>query len=228
VPLPSANRLILERWAHTSTDAALRFIVPDGCQDLICWSVPGEKPKWTLSHLQDGIMTAHIPQGAELVGYRFAPGTELPEAALKELLRDLGEDPDFTIAGVSDAVRCDSRVAEVLSAVAELSLSIEGTAGFLGVSRRTLERLLLRHTGKPPVFWSQLARVRAAARALVSGIDPAELAYQVGYSDQAHMSRAVRRWFGVSPSEVLKRPDLTEQLHVPGYDAATGEQISTR
>ncbi|MCA1755086.1 MAG: helix-turn-helix domain-containing protein [Spirochaeta sp.] len=56
---------------------------------------------------------------------------------------------------------------------------------------------------------------------LSASLSPTELAYQVGYSDQAHMSRAVKRWFGVSPSEVLKRPDLAEQLHVPGYDAAT-------
>ncbi|TVR93223.1 MAG: AraC family transcriptional regulator [Spirochaetaceae bacterium] len=210
----SADRLILERWTYKSTDATLRFIVPDGCQDLIHWSIPGEKPRWTLSHLQDGLMTAHIPQGAELVGYRFAPGTELPEAALNELAHEPGEDPDFTITKVLDAVSCDSRVAEALLSVAELSLSIENTAGSLGVSRRTLERLLLRYTGRPPVFWSQLARVRAAARALVSGIDPVELAYQVGYSDQAHMSRAVKRWFGVSPSEVLRRAEHEQGLLV--------------
>jgi hypothetical protein len=35
------------------------------------------------------------------------------------------------------------------------------------------------------VFWSQLARVRTAARALVSGDDPVETAYETGYADQA-------------------------------------------
>jgi len=231
--LHSTGTPILERWTYRSPESTLRSIVPDGCQDLIHWSVPGEMPRWSLSRLQDGILTAGIPQGAELVGYRFAPGAELSgaelsAAALQSLLHDRSDDPDFTIARVADAVVCDPQVTDALSAVAALPLSVEATAGALGVSRRTLERLLLRHTGKPPVFWSQLARVRAAARAVVTGQSQAELAYQAGYSDQAHMSRAVRRWFGVSPTELLHRPDLTEQLYVPGYDAATGEQISTR
>ncbi len=224
----TAETPILERWTFRAPDTTVRAIVPDGCQDLIHWSVPGERPRWSLSHLQDGIMTAAIPQGAELVGYRFVPGAQLPESALHSLLCDRSDDPDFTIARVTDAVVCDRQVTDALRAVAELPASVEKTAGALGVSRRTLERLLLRHTGKPPVFWSQLARVRAAARAVFAGHPQAELAYEAGYSDQAHMSRAVRRWFGVSPTELLHRPDLTEQLFVPGYDSATGEQISTR
>ncbi len=226
--VPSTGTPILERWTYRSPDTIPRFIIPDGCQDLIHWSVPGERPRWSLSLLQDGIMTAGIPQGAELVGYRFVPGTELPKPALQNLMHDRSEDPDFTIIRVADAVVCDLRVTEALSAIAELPVSVEETAGALGVSRRTLERLLRRHTGRSPVFWSQLARVRAAARAVVAGHSQAELAYKVGYSDQAHMSRAVRRWFGVSPTKLIHRPDLTEQLFVPGYDAATGEQISTR
>lgn len=226
--LHSTGTPILERWTYRSRETTLRSIVPDGCQDLIHWSFPGDASRWTLSLLQDGIMTAAIPQGAELVGYRFVPGAQLPESALQSLLSDRSDDPDFTIARVADAVVCDPRVSDALSAVAALPVRVEETASALGVTRRTLERLLLRHTGKPPVFWSQLARVRAAARGVVAGQSQAELAYQAGYSDQAHMSRTVRRWFGVSPTELLHRTDLTEQLYVPGYDAATGEQISTR
>jgi len=156
------------------------------------------------------------------------PGAEFPRNAAAELMRDRSDDPDHVIARFTDAVRRDRRTFEALCAVAKLSFGVNEAAVELGVSRRSLERVLMRHTGRPPVFWSQLARVRASARTLVSGVNLVEAAYQVGYSDQAHMSRAVRRWFGVSPSELTQREDLSEQLFAPGYDADTGEHISTR
>ena len=87
---------------------------------------------------------------------------------------------------------------------------------------------MARYTGRSPVFWSQLARVRAAARSLVQEVRPPEAAYKHGYSDQAHLSRSIHRWFDVSPTELVRRRDLAGQLFVPGYDATTGEQISTK
>lgn len=173
-------------------------------------------------------MPVCIQPGTTIVGYRLVPGTELSERVLTELAYDSLKDPDSAIAGVLQDMRCDCRVMEALSAIATLSLRVNETAGLLGTSRRTLERVLVRHTGKPPVFWSQLARVRMAARALVSGSNAVETAYDAGFSDQAHLSRSIGRWLGVSPTELVRRPDLAEQLCVPGYDAATGEQISTR
>ncbi|TVQ95465.1 MAG: hypothetical protein EA403_17615 [Spirochaetaceae bacterium] len=156
---------ILQRWTYRSADGSRSFIIPDGCRDLIHWRLPGEIPRWTLSHLQDGVMVADTPRDAVLVGYRLVPGAELPRGILAELARRPLDGPDQAIAGVVDAVRCDRRAMEALAAVAELSLSVEAAAAELGVSRRTLERVLLRHTGRAPVLWSQLARARAAATA---------------------------------------------------------------
>lgn len=176
-------------------------------------------------------MPVRILEGTTIVGYRLVPGAEPTERVLTRLSHDSSEDPDHAIAGVMEDVRCDRRIAEALSVIAAVSVRVNDAAGLLGTSRRTLERVLVRHTGKPPVFWSQLARVRMAARALVSGLNAVETAYEAGYSDQAHLSRSIGRWLSVTPTELVRRPDLAEQLGVPGYDAATGdtgEQISTR
>ena len=226
--MASAEQPILQRWTHRSEGTARSFIIPDGCRDLIHWSVPGKSSWWTLSHLQDGVAVADIPRGAVLVGYRLVPGAELPQGILAELGRCPLHDPDQAIARVVGAVRCDRRAMEALAAVAGLSRSVEAAAADLGVSRRTLERVLLRHTGRAPVFWSQLARARAAARLLVTGTRPVDAAFESGYSDQAHMTRSVQRWFGLPPREIPKHPNLAVQLSSPGYDAETGEQISTR
>ena len=226
--MASAEQPILQRWTHRSEGTARSVIIPDECRDLIHWSVPGKRPWWTLSHLQDGVVVADIPRGAVLVGYRLAPGAQLPQRVFDDLERCPADDPDRTIVRVIDEVRCNPRVVEALAAVAELSQTVETAAADLGVSRRTLERVLLLHTGRAPVFWSQLARVRAAARLLVAGMRLADAALETGYSDQAHMTRAVGRWFGVRPTDLPRHQNLAAQLSSPGYDAATGEQISTR
>jgi len=85
----------------------------------------------------------------------------------------------------------------------------------------------VRDTGNPILQrWVYHCSHTGAAAAL--GTEPLETAYEMGYADQAHFSRSVRRWFGVRPSELMRRPDLSQQLFSPGYDAVTGEQITTR
>ena len=105
---------ILQRWTYASPRTAERMIIPDGCQDLLYWVVPGMRPRWTVSHLQAGVMAVRIPQGATIVGFRFAPGTELPERVRSELTERPGDDPDHTLDAVMESIGYDQRVAESL------------------------------------------------------------------------------------------------------------------
>jgi AraC-like DNA-binding protein len=57
--------------------------------------------------------------------------------------------------------------------------------------------------GAPPIRLRQWARLKTAARALMDGAGPAEAAAAAGYADQAHFTRQLRRWFGVSPARGL-------------------------
>ncbi|SIQ41801.1 transcriptional regulator, AraC family [Alkalispirochaeta americana] len=222
------NSVVLQRWTYHTTSAGDVRIIPDGCRDLLYWMIPGKSPVWSISHLQDTIMGVTIPEGTRLAGYRLAPGADVSDRVLLELQGCPRDDPDESVSRILGLIRENHSVAEALSAVATMPASVAGAATLLGISPRTLERLLMRHTARPPVFWAQLVRVRTAARYLVAGEGCAEAALRAGYADQAHLSRSVRRWFGVSPRELVHRPDLVNQLCSPGYDAATGEQISTR
>ena len=57
--------------------------------------------------------------------------------------------------------------------------------------------------GAPPIRLRQWGRLKTAARALMDGAGLAEAAAAAGYADQAHFTRQLRRWFGVSPARGL-------------------------
>ena len=80
-------------------------------------------------------------------------------------------------------------------------VSIDGLATQLGVSRRTLQRRL---TNRDTHFMQVLAEVRAelASRYLRDNrLGITEIAFLLGYSDQASFSTAFKGWNSMSPSE---------------------------
>lgn len=54
--------------------------------------------------------------------------------------------------------------------------------------------------GMPPYAWLAQHRVSQARGLLEAGARPAEVAGQVGFADQAHMTRWFRRVLGVTPT----------------------------
>ena len=83
--------------------------------------------------------------------------------------------------------------------------------GRLGVSERSLERLLTQRTQRGPRFWRNLARALAGGKPL------AQLAADHGYADQAHMARDLLRWFGATPTRLRAMPAFLATLRAPAY-----------
>ena len=95
--------------------------------------------------------------------------------------------------------------------------SIKQSSAQLGISVRTLQRLIIKKTNRTPGYWLQLARVRKAAKSLNPGINLADLAEEYRFSDQSHMNREFQRWFKLTPAQLLKSPELILQLNDKGY-----------
>ncbi|MGK9286369.1 helix-turn-helix domain-containing protein [Sinorhizobium meliloti] len=87
----------------------------------------------------------------------------------------------------------------------------------LGVSERTLHRHVRKRTGEAPSFWIELARARRALRALRVGLPLAEVAFDAGYADQAHFTRAFGARFGCSPAKFRRNPLLMPLAGRPGF-----------
>lgn len=72
-------------------------------------------------------------------------------------------------------------------------------AGELGLSRFQVVRGFRETVGMPPYAWLAQRRVAKARVLLAGGARPSEAAAQVGFADQAHMTRWFRRVIGVTP-----------------------------
>ena len=71
----------------------------------------------------------------------------------------------------------------------------------LGVSERTIQRALRETVGHGPKFVSRRVRLQELARLLVArpDLDLVELAFELGYADQAHLTNDFRAVTGLSP-----------------------------
>lgn len=208
---------VLHAWAHTSTSSTSTVVLPDGCCDLILRAPPGQRPHWFVTPLADAAYDVPGTVGEQFWGFRLQPGACIDEATLLAALqaRPLRDAQD-ALPWLDACVRIDPRVDQALQSLSASS-SVAAAAGQLGVSERTLQRLVLGATGRQPAYWKSLARVRRAAVSLAHTPSLAACAADHGFADQAHMTREFRRWLGRTPSAVLASADLLAVAAGLGY-----------
>ncbi|MEV4070390.1 AraC family ligand binding domain-containing protein [Nonomuraea fuscirosea] len=78
--------------------------------------------------------------------------------------------------------------------------TLDDLAGAVGARPFALLRAFKAATGMPPHAYLISLRVRRAGRLLRSGVRPAEVAAEVGFTDQAHLNRHFKRIMGVPPA----------------------------
>lgn len=130
-----------------------------------------------------------------------AAASPVPAGIRETALRELTASPHTVLRqGPSIA---DDVVMLVTAMLARTTPSLARAAVAAGVSPRTLRRRLAQE-GHSFTELVEQARARIALRRLRDGPAPAlnELAREVGYANQATLSRAVRRWTGSTPSDL--------------------------
>ena len=70
------------------------------------------------------------------------------------------------------------------------------------LSPRTVQRHFLQATGLTYKHYQQLTRAQGATDLLKSGMPAIEVAYELGYSDQFHLSRSLKTLTGQTPSQI--------------------------
>lgn len=72
------------------------------------------------------------------------------------------------------------------------------------VSRRQLERDFMRFIGTSPRHLARVAQVQAVSRRGQAGAGLADIAADIGFADQAHMSRVVQQLTGLTPRRFVR------------------------
>ena len=139
-------------------------------------------------------LTTPDPATSELERYERLAGTA------RLLLRHAsGREP---ARGGADR-RVAARIRELIRASAEGpgggDLTADDLAAAAGCSRYAAYRAFTQAYGLAPSDYQRQLRVQAARRMLSAGVTPARAAAEVGFADQAHLTRWFRRYYGVTP-----------------------------
>lgn len=208
---------VIDAWRFASNEDCSSIVLPDGCRDLIQRISQDGRAEWHISELADAACNVGVRAGERFVGYRFHSAAVISDVGLLQAVRSRpGLDPKDVLSIIHDHVRIDRLLAEALDSLAD-SRSIGAASSSMRVSERSLERLVMSKTGRTPGYWKGLARARRAARTISGSMPLSEVAMAHGYSDQAHMNREIRKWFGATPGRFREHPELTALVEESGY-----------
>jgi hypothetical protein len=168
----------------------------------------------TIRGPETGASVAPVPADAEFFGIVFSHGTFMPGLAPRALVdRSLDlpatasgsfrlngatwelPGPDNTDVFVSRLVRAGLLVHDPVAAAALHD-------DVAGLSRRTVERRVVRATGLTRGTIRQIQRAERAVDLLSRGVPALDAARLAGYADQPHLTRSFKRFVGQTPSQV--------------------------
>jgi AraC-like DNA-binding protein len=185
-------------WAYRVLYPAVS-VVTNVAAELGCRSGTPWFPDTVLYDPATATLLRQAHQAAEY-GDRLASSTLLT-AALTRLLQAHSAAPP--VDGREAPGRSPSSVASVRDLLPQRLAdppSLAELAAMTGLSQFALLRAFRRETGMPPHAYLNQLRVRHARHLLDRGQAPADVAAQVGFADQAHLTRHFKRVVGVPPA----------------------------
>jgi hypothetical protein len=189
---------------------------PDGCWDLVVRRVAGR-----VELLQTGIITRPVElayaAGDEYLSISFKPGVFMPRLPGKRMVdrgllhptpsprtfwlaHDELEIPSFDNAeGLVD--RLVQRELIVRDEIVEAL--VEGRPR--AIHPRSVQRHFLEAMGVTAKRLEQIQRARRASELLAAGKRVVDVALELGYADQSHLTRALKAMLGETPGQIAAR-----------------------
>lgn len=160
---------------------------------------------------------APVPENAEFFGITFKHGVFMPQMPKSELVdtaihltasmqnrfQFLGSTWQFPTFENADTFIHQLMRAAVLAFDTTVEDALRGQALYL--SQRAIQRRFLHVTGLTYKTIQQIERARQASALLQGGLPITETAYQAGYFDQAHLTNALKRFYGQTPAQIAQQ-----------------------
>ena len=155
-----------------------------------------------------------IPEDAEFFGIQFSLGAFMPTLRPGQLVdRAVTLPPAATtsfwlngsaweLPGLDNADVFVDRLVRDGLLVHDPVASAAVRGDVEGLSTRSVERRISRVTGLTRGVINQIRRAEMAVELLSRGLPAVDVAGQAGYTDQPHLSRSLKRFVGLTPSQV--------------------------
>ena len=110
-------------------------------------------------------------------------------------------------------------MASINANLSDADYNVEALAKDVGLSRAQLHRKMKEMTGLATGRFVRDIRMRQAGRLIRQGnVNISQVAYSVGFSDQAHFSTVFKTYYGVTPSEYAAQKDHKEEFEQQSGD----------
>jgi AraC-like DNA-binding protein len=158
--------------------------------------------------------TMPIPQDAEFFGIQFILGTFIPSLQPGPLVDRALTLPEATstsfwlngsaweLPGPHNADVFVDRLVRAGLLVHDPVASAALHSDVMGLSTRSVERRVSRATGLTRGAIRQIRRAEMAVELLTRGVPALDVTHRVGYADQSHLTRSLKRFMGQTPSEI--------------------------
>jgi len=216
----SDAEVIASVWTCTVAEETSRTVLADPCTSIIhvqsahssevILRGPETKPRhevllpgytWTAIRLQPGVRLKHYP--VEQLTDRF-------------LILPSDTDARFQFEGTwlqfPDFTHAELLIEQMRDAGFISGRALDGQAfPTQGISSKSYSRLVKRSTGLSPYKLQQLQRIHEALHLLKHGMPATDVAFELGFVDQAHLSRAAKQFLGHTPKELLGLPQKPKE-----------------
>lgn len=218
---PGRHPAVAAVWSSAARAHGSTLVAADACFDLI---VRASKRSGVSAFVYTPAARAHhavVDAGDRHVGVRLRPGFGAALVEYPEIVRDAErlavERPDDLEALVVNAVEAHAAQPSVVADFVGEARASAGSLRLTGGStarERELQRACQRWLGLSPKAFLRIERVWAAREAIRAGGPLAMIAADLGYADQAHLTREVRELLGVTPRE-LRPVGIVQDLSAP-------------
>lgn len=215
----SASPYVDVIWHTIDESDGVYLAAADACYDMIFTTMPDAAARVLLSGPATRPTEVRYDAGNRNVGIRFTRGTyfthvDPAEMRNRTISLPMSDSSAFELAGATWRFPSYDDADELLDAFDRHGLlahdpvvdaALHGTA--TTVSARSIQRHFQHATGLSPHRVEQIERARAAATRLSAGEAIAEVAYELGYADQSHLTREVKRLTGYTPGQAQQRDE---------------------
>lgn len=210
----ACSPFVEETW-QTRSEAEASFIsVAAGHWEMVVTRQRGVA-RLTIRGPETKATTVPIPEDAEFFGIQFRLGTFLPSLQPAHLVdRSLtlpqASRASFRLNGFTlELPRPDNadvfvdRLVRTGLLVHDPVASAALHGDVQGLTTRSVERRVSRATGLTRGVIRQIRRAETAVELLTRGVSAGDVAHVAGYADQPHLTRSLKRFVGLTPSQIV-------------------------